>query len=174
MDYRIHKKLLLLFALGTLATSLTAAPILWNLTGTFDDGGSASGSFVYDANLNAYSAVNIITTLGSIRTGATHNFVSGGIAPSSIQVLFAANSPQFTGSAAFAVFFGSPLTNGGGVIAITGQEASCSDPTCVAPSGPARILTIGSVSSTVPEPGTLTLLSLGGAALGLFRRRSSR
>ena len=173
MDYRIHKKLLLLVALATLATSLTAAPILWNLTGTFDDGGSASGSFVYDANLNAYSAVNIITTLGSIRTGATHNFVSGGIAPSSIQVLFAANSPQFTGSPNLFVLFNSPLTNGGGVIGIFAQEASCSDPTCAAPTAPGRTRTIGSVS-TVPEPGTLTLLSLGGAALGLIRRRSSR
>ena len=146
---------------------------LWNLTGTFDDGGSASGSFVYDANLNAYSAVNIITTLGSSRTGDTHTFVSGGFAPSSTAVLFAANSPQFTGSPAFAVFFNSPLTNGGGVIGIMGQEASCNNPTCAAPSAPARALTIGSVS-TVPEPGTLTLLSLGGAALGLIRRRSSR
>ena len=46
--------------------------ITWNLSGvTFDDGGAASGSFVYDAPTNTFSAIDITTTPGSAFAGAT-------------------------------------------------------------------------------------------------------
>ena len=66
----------------------SAAPILWTLSGAFNDGGTASGSFVYDADLNLYSDVDVTTTAGSARSGSTYSFVSPGIAPSNTQVLF--------------------------------------------------------------------------------------
>ena len=48
---------------AALALSAQAAPVLWTLNGvSFDDGSTASGSFVYDAATNLYSNVNIVTT----------------------------------------------------------------------------------------------------------------
>ncbi len=46
-------------------------PVLPDLSGHFADGGTASGSFDYDAGTNAYSFVNITTSGGSL-TGATY------------------------------------------------------------------------------------------------------
>ncbi len=51
----------------------SADGITWSLSGvTFDDGGTASGSFVYDAVTNTVSAVNIVTTAGTTFGGTTY------------------------------------------------------------------------------------------------------
>lgn len=66
-------------ASAMLALSASAAPVTWTLTDTtFDDGGTATGSFVYDADTNLYSHVNITTTTGSIRVGETYTHVCSG------------------------------------------------------------------------------------------------
>ena len=52
---------------------------------TFDDGGTASGSFVYDAVTNTYSAINVTTTTGATLAGATYTSLSD-IAGSSTRV----------------------------------------------------------------------------------------
>jgi hypothetical protein len=50
-----------------------AIPLTWTLLGvTFYDGGTAHGSFVYDADLDSYSSFNITTTAGSAFGGATY------------------------------------------------------------------------------------------------------
>ena len=47
---------------GALMVGAQAAPVLWTLNGvTFDDGAVATGSFVYDAVTNQYSAIQIVT-----------------------------------------------------------------------------------------------------------------
>ena len=51
----------------------SADGITWTLSGvTFDDGGTASGSFVYDAVTNTVSSINIVTTAGPHRSEETH------------------------------------------------------------------------------------------------------
>ena len=58
------------------ATAASATPLLWTLNGlVFDDGGTASGSFVYDADSHHFSAINLATTAGSILPGATFHYV---------------------------------------------------------------------------------------------------
>ena len=58
--------------------SADAAPLRWNLDGvTFPDGGSANGSFVYDADTGMYSDIGINTTAGAILGGATYLDVVG-------------------------------------------------------------------------------------------------
>jgi DNA-binding CsgD family transcriptional regulator len=39
-----------------------AGPITWDVSGTFDYGGTISGSFTYDADTNVYSAIDLVTT----------------------------------------------------------------------------------------------------------------
>jgi hypothetical protein len=60
------------------ALSVVGAPVTRNLSGvTFGEGGTASGSFVFDSSTNTYSSINITTTSGSTLTGTTYNGLSG-------------------------------------------------------------------------------------------------
>src|SRR5258706_7531917 len=71
---------LVLFVLFCVPSIASADGIAWDLSGvTFDDGGTASGSFVYDATANTYSSIDIITTLGTAFGRATYTSPSGGL-----------------------------------------------------------------------------------------------
>jgi hypothetical protein len=107
------------------ALSLTAGPITYNLIGvTFNDGGTASGSFTFDADAGipcsgggpvcgVYSNIDIVTTTGSSVTGATYTFACGqdvpsctGVPPNSTEVLLlTSNAADQTGLQGFALFF---------------------------------------------------------------------
>jgi len=159
----------LVLALGLTSAAASAIPVTWTLQGvTFTDGGTASGSFAYDADTNTYSSVNITTTPGSvILTGATLVYVSPGFAPSNDSVLTAAsNAADLTGTRAFALFFGSALTNVGGTVSIaSGEEASCANSTCSAPTAPNRFTSAGSVSAQTLEIPALSARGLAATAL---------
>jgi hypothetical protein len=59
------------------SASANATPVVWYLSGvTYDDGGTASGSFTYDADTNTYSAISVSTTAGSSITTAKFRFIS--------------------------------------------------------------------------------------------------
>lgn len=67
--------LLLLFSLFSLTAK--AFPMVWNLDGvTFNDGGTASGSFTYDADTNMYSDIAISTTSGISRIAASYDVLN--------------------------------------------------------------------------------------------------
>ncbi len=132
-----------------LPAGANAVPLTYNLSGvTFSDSGTASGSFQYDAVTNAYSNVNIITTNGGSRSGATYNSVSGGFAPDSGGILLVtmAGAGQ-TGLPGLALFFSPVLNGAGGMSTLTGEEANCVDPECTMPSGTMRTITAGTVSA---------------------------
>ena len=58
---------------------LRAIPLTWTLHNvTFNDGGTASGTYVYDADTNTVSNINIVTTAGSAMPGATYTNLSSG------------------------------------------------------------------------------------------------
>ena len=45
---------------------LSAAPVVWTFTDVlFEDGGTVTGNFTYNANTNIYSDINITTPAGS-------------------------------------------------------------------------------------------------------------
>ncbi len=152
----MRKAALAVLALAFVAGSADAFPVVWQLSGvTFADGGTASGSFVYDASTNTYSAVNITTTPGTtITTGATLQYVSPGVTPSATGFLSgASNAADLTGTRAFALFFAAPLTNAGGLVTLaTSQEASCANATCGSPAAPARFTNAGAVNGTAASP----------------------
>jgi len=160
------------------SASALAFPKTWTLVGvTFTDGGIAGGSFTYDADTNVYSNINIVTTAGTVLTGATYNFFSNGFPPSPLGVLVnASNASDLTGTRAFAPHF-IGLTNVLTSTSVTGLEGTCADATCSAPSGPARFVIAGGALAlqTNPIP-TLSapMLALLGVALlgaGLFLLR---
>ena len=65
-------------ALMGLPASVLAVPVLWDVARRHIQplGGTASGSFIYDADTNTYSAINITTTTGSVLKGATYAFAT--------------------------------------------------------------------------------------------------
>ncbi len=177
----MRKALPALLVLGLASAAASASPVAWTLQGvTFTDGGTASGSFVYDATTNTYSSVNITTTAGSVvLTGATLQYVSTGFTPASSGVLTAAsNAANLTGTRAFALFFSPVLSNAGGSVSLTGQEASCADAACTNPAAPSRSVSAGSVSGlgSYPVPAlspramAATALLLAAAALFALRK----
>jgi hypothetical protein len=142
------------------AGSASAVPVTWTLHEVvFQDGATASGSFTYDADTNTYSAVNITTTTGPIRTGATYTFVCiapcvDGGPPSSENAVFLTISPASdqTDLPVLALGFFAPLTNAGAkaIPAFMG-EGNCGDATCSTFESPARFAG-GLVSTLVVGP----------------------
>lgn len=90
------------------ATTASATPLLWTLNAlTFDDGGTAPGSFVYYAESNHFSAANPKTTAGSTLPGPTLRCVcsppcvSTTWADSDVVFLFAGAATDLAGAPAF-------------------------------------------------------------------------
>jgi hypothetical protein len=127
-----------------------AAPVTWKVTGQFSDGGSLSGTFVYDAATNLYTNVNVTTTAGSVRGGNTYRFVCGqdvptcdGLAPTASAVLTLTSSAgDQTGLPGLSLAF-SPSLASLGAVALSSLEANCSNAACSGPVVPLRSTTAG-------------------------------
>lgn len=150
-----------------------AAPILWTLQNvTFDDGGTATGSFVYDADLGnapaALSSINITTTSGSAYGGTSYSTAFFTSLPNWLAV---ANAPV-NATHGLQLEFVSPLTNAGGTIAIAAVYAGNQNQEFTLPGGVnIRAITSGSVISAVPVPGAVWMLGGALGVLGFVRRR---
>ncbi len=185
--------LLTAFALCQWSAPAFALPIQWTLEGvTFSDGASAFGTFVYDADTNEYTDINITTTTAS-RPGAMYAFVCvapcTGVMPDQNGELNLTTSPSSdqTGLPGFALFFDPPLSNSGGLRAVLGAlEADCSNSTCVTPTGTERTAA-GSVVALVVNPApapalsssslvlvVLLLAACGGFGIAAQRRSASQ
>jgi hypothetical protein len=143
-----------------LAGSASAAPVTWTLNGvTFQDGATASGSFVYDATTNTYSNVNITTSGGTILPGASYAFVCtppcGNDQPAPQLVLFltAAPASNQTGLTGLGLVFFGGLTDppAKAIPLLFGVEATCDDPTCDDLNEPGRVAS-GEIISVPPGP----------------------
>jgi hypothetical protein len=167
---------LLLFALPLPSYAST---ILWTLDGvTFEDGGTASGTFTTDSTSGAVTSFNIVTTLGSTLGGTTYD-----------SSLYAANDNFFSpNSFAIAVpgstvlpyinlAFLNPLTGAGTnplqvSILLPENEVAfeCSNYTCAV----GRFANAGSaigVVEAIPESSTWAMMILGFAGLGFLAYR---
>ena len=177
MNRLLSRSLITVFALFVLfcVPSIASADgIPWVLTGvTFDDGGTASGSFVYDAVTNMYSAINVTTTAGATLAGATYTNLSDIIGSSSTGFLFGPNnSSDLTGASFLMWLFDAPLTNSGGIVQVSlpppsdSIEGLCTNSDCS--EFTTRTVTGGGVVGTAvatPEPSTFSLMGMGLVAL---------
>lgn len=196
-------------ALFLAAAAATANPIVWTLTDVvLSDGATVSGTFTFDPEAGTpcgsfspcgkYTDVDIVTTNGPSRTGATYSFACGqdvaactGVTADSTEVLLlASNASNQAGSAAIAFFFTGVgvfppqgLNDAGGSIDVSGalgviNEANCSNAACTMPSNPSRSSIAGFVTaptqpingSPAPEPATALLFAGGLAATTIFVR----
>jgi hypothetical protein len=176
---RALQKTLIAFVLclGQLgATSSIAIPITWTLSGaTFDDGGTASGSFRYDATSNAYSAINITTTNGTSFGGASYPAVHPDFgSPSSVYLPIGPGAlADFSGTTALLLGFSSALSNLGGPVSLdvgsTLLEIECTAPNCSSGLGK-RQLASGSLIASLPITYVLNGVTFGdgGTASGSF------
>ena len=161
-----------------LAGAVQAAPVVWTIDSLlFDDGGTASGSFTYDADTNTYSHISISTSSGSVLPGGVYGVIhphTPYVAPSNEtgMVVLDVTNGEFD-STAMSLIFESPLSNAGGTILLTYSiETSCAGELCNFPVSPQRFLVSGSVSA-VPIPAAVWLFGSGLGLLGWLRGRQT-
>jgi hypothetical protein len=167
-------KALLIF--GLLALDLPCAisrPITWNLVDVvFQDGGTASGYFVYDPSLSLMTTVDIVTspwaaepfgeTYPASDPEAPMHCCGFGFVPDSTLTNFL-GTPILTIGTLYSDPGSGYLTDSGGTFAIQGFEGSCFDSTCSS-AEVLRLIASGSISS-VPEPATGALSSIAAALI---------
>ena len=148
-----------------------AVPVTWELGNwAFDDGGTAAGSFVFDADTNVFSDIFIATTNGAVRTGALYGAAVAGSAGafSLVPAVF----PNLTFSPNVAAMFAAALTNAGGTVGVfLGQESTCESADCNILGDPMRHLESGAFVQAVPIPTAFSLFLSGLVAFGLIARR---
>jgi hypothetical protein len=148
--------------IGLTAGSVTAAPAFgprtWYLDNVlFDDGGQATGSFVYDSVNNSYSNVNIDVTPGTTFTSGYHYGVPGvNPAPTGFAnaVRTYSSLPARSGDRLFNGTFLSALTNDGGIVPFNAlaQEGSCDSADCIVNGvNTRRFIILGNVTTNRPE-----------------------
>jgi hypothetical protein len=158
----------------------SATPLTWNLLGvTFDDGGTATGSFVFDADTGTFSAISIVTSPDpALGRGATYGIPTGIGSDTFFDTI---TSFPAAGKDRFLFVLLAPMTNAGGLIGIEpggplvpSVETTCPDDVCAAPGPGTRLVETGSIVSGVAIPEPSTLLLLGSGALVLRRRLKRR
>jgi hypothetical protein len=167
------------FLLSGVAQAIT---IEWTLNDVvFTDGGTASGSFLYDTDTSTYSNVSIVTTAGSIRSGETYEnpaWAWGNIGLAVTPVAL----PDYTGAPGLLLIFtGGPLTDPSATYnLLSGYQAEsvCAAAACdagLSASG-ARSIPVGLggtlTGTVIPIPAALWLFGSGLGLLGWFRRRA--
>ena len=156
-------------AFVTHASPASAASLTWNLNAQFTGGGTATGSFNYDATSGVLSQFNI-RTLGG--TSAPSNFVFPGAtytSASSIGSLQNATRLELIGSEfSLQALFAAPLTEAGGTISLVPSFSFEKLPVSGGV-GIIRDLASGTVTTSataVPTPALLPgLIGLGLSAL---------
>jgi hypothetical protein len=172
------KNLMAMMAL--LVSAITnAAPVTWTLNNyVFDDGGTASGSFVMDSVSKEITAANIVTTSGSAFVGESYSAIDAeyGViitAPPSFMQFYTDNLPGRVNETVFVLELGAGFDASGGTYSTKAGEYRCNhDLYC--PSDNVLLRSIqplsGSITS-VPIPAAVWLFGSALGGLGWMRRR---
>lgn len=161
-----------------------ATPLTWTLQNTtFTDGGTASGSFVYDATTNAYSGINISVSAHGTYPASVFQFpdlnFSGLLMSSTALGAFDSNAADLTGADVLGLSFTNPLTGSGGTdpLVLTfgySGESRCTNAGCSNNNNYVSLNSGNVVASTAPEPATLFSIPFGLVVLGAARQLRRR
>ena len=128
------KRFLSVFLLASgllLAGGANATPVTWQINKTWQSNDTAVGSFVYDADTNTYSNINVVLTAAG-QPGSPNTLTQSTTASSNSQFTFA-QSIAINSPVIFFAGFSSQLSNLGGTITGTPSIAgSCFDGSCTA------------------------------------------
>lgn len=152
-----------------------ASPVTWYLKDVvFNDGGTASGSFVFDLALNpierGYSGINIVSTAGSKLLGNTYTtnyYRSNASWVEFLQTSYYYNNIEFT--------FDGTLTDSGGSVPLQTYgsfESNCAHISCQRFHNH-RFVVSGYVTSVVPIPPAVYLFGSALTLIGVMRRKIS-
>jgi hypothetical protein len=165
----VQRKTLLFIAAFFASASVCAMPLEWAIDSLiFDDGGTGSGTFTYDADTNMYSNIDIVTTAGTESDGAPYISVIDDAPNDSTYV--AVMVYPLEGLHMLELSFADSLTNVGGIIAIDGYGESLCGQECMYPVLGLRQISAGQISA-VPVPAAAWLLGSALAGLGWMRRK---
>lgn len=148
-----------------------AVPVTWILQNyDFQDGGTATGSFTYDRDSNAFSNVNINTSYNALtKMGRNYQKATGDAG----NIFLETNIPQI-GPSYFGFYLDVLMTNAGGLIKNSDQygynESSCTELDCrkFETRLYTRPVSAFIVSSAVPLPAALPLMASALGALGMI------
>lgn len=172
-------------ATGDSVSHARATPLTWSLEGVqFSDGGTATGSFAFDADTATYGAIDVTTTTGTDFAGASYTALAPGLTNvSSAEGLFLTTGTRadLTGTPLFGLLLVGPMTDQGVAVPLAGDAAeyTCTDATCRSVNL-LRMVVAGEVTSSsagqppsqvVPEPSSIAMLSAILFGLGLVRRQ---
>ena len=167
-----------------IASPAGAIPITWNLSGVFfGNGSAATGSFVFDADVNVYSDMFITTDRASYETADLwEDSPAGGERAESLALVEGLGANDLNGKPTLWLDWSGSLTNAGGTLPLSlipghaagNFEGTCRSANCFTISGTGdQVIVRGSVT-TVPEPTSLTLLGLGLTVITAARGWRSR
>jgi len=153
-------------ALAALAPMKAYANVTWTLEGvTFDDGGTASGTFVTN-DLGRLQTFDIVTTAGSTLGAETYDSNNGGAITQIHTSGFRVNSDDGATNL-FLEDVGTDLLVGNSPITFQTGSLEVNNSTFVQ-----RNLTAGGAVVDAPEPMSIALLGTGLAGILLARRRA--
>ena len=181
-----------LAGLVLVATPALAVPVEWTINGTFEDGGTISGTYTYDNDVpgGLYTNINVTTTAGTpapiLATGASYTVLGGFGASNGFE--FRTTGGTADGQRTLLIDLVGNMGNAGGVRAINlvnSTEGLCTGGNCTGVYASPRLLVSGSVTGVVVPAApaavpTLTewamigltgMLAAAGALIAIRRRR---
>ena len=176
----------IIVCLFLMAGMALALPVTWNLQGTFTDGGTLSGFFVFNADDNTVTNWDIFATAGTVLAAFEYTPANSQVIPaSSTPFAFRSNAqfPTTVGSLANRILlirFVSPLTNAGGTVLVNVASNQGDESRECINCSPARRFNAGSqltgtpVSAVPLSPWALVLTAIGILVIAWRRMRQTR